>query len=85
MKVRMGIAMSGSRNGQPWPTRGEVVDLPDSEGADLCASGVASPVTEDEAETAVPPTDDVEERGKRRGGRPKLPRDEDGNIIREQG
>jgi hypothetical protein len=48
--------ISGSRNGQLWPKRGEVMELPDDEAADLCAAGLAEPVAKKDAdvETAVP-------------------------------
>lgn len=54
MKVRMKIRIAGSRNGVRWPEAGSIVDLPDGEGADLCAAGLAEPVVEDRAEKAVP-------------------------------
>lgn len=55
MRVRMKVGVSGTRNGQPWPARGETLDLPDDEGAQMCASGMAEPVAEhDKAEKAVP-------------------------------
>ncbi len=46
MKIRMKIRIAGSRNGVRWPEAGSIVDLPDSEGADLCAAGLAEPVPE---------------------------------------
>lgn len=55
MRVRMKVEVSGTRNGHPWPRRGEVVDVPDAEGADLCAAGLAEPVVDDRVETAVAP------------------------------
>ena len=63
MKVRMKGDVSGSRNGVPWPARGEVMELPDDEGAQLCASGLATPVkdTEDDVEKTVR-EDDAEQR-----------------------
>lgn len=58
MKVRMKVDVSGSRNGQPWPSRGGVVDVPDDEGAHLCSAGMAVPLMpESEPETAVTPAD----------------------------
>jgi hypothetical protein len=44
MKVRMKTKIAGSRNGVRWPEAGAEVDLPDGEGADLCAAGLAEPV-----------------------------------------
>lgn len=56
MKVRMKVAVSGTRNGQDWPAKGGQMDLPDGEGADLCSAGLAEPVADTgEPETAVPP------------------------------
>lgn len=56
MLVRLKVGMSGTRDGQPWPPRGSVVDLPDSEGAQYCAAGMAEPVTTfTESERAVVP------------------------------
>lgn len=56
MKVRIKGDISGSRNGVPWPKRGETMELSDDEGAQLCASGLASPVKDSEknVEEAVP-------------------------------
>ena len=67
MKIRMKVAVSGSRNGQPWPAFGEVAELPDDEGAELCARGFAEPVAEKpKAEKAVAP-DDAEQRSRSAG------------------
>lgn len=92
MKIRMLVEMSGARNGQPWPRRGEVADLPTAEAAHLCAAGVAEKAddapekavpapaettTVPEAETTVQPP--AEKRGP---GRPRKPRDAKGNIAR---
>jgi hypothetical protein len=94
MKIRMKVEMSGTRNGQPWPVRGEVADLPTAEAAHLVASGIADEVVEPEpVETAVAPSAEtttapapetvaVPESEKRRG-RPRKPRDTQGNIVRE--
>jgi len=61
MKIRMKVDVSGARNGRAWPARGEVIELPDGEAADLCASDMAEPVADDDVETAVP-ADDSEKR-----------------------
>jgi hypothetical protein len=50
VKVRLKFQITGTRNGVRWPAPGEVVDLPDVEGAKLCASGLATPVVEDKVE-----------------------------------
>ncbi|MET9705367.1 hypothetical protein [Streptomyces griseus] len=57
MRIRMKIAMSGLRNGQPWPPVGQVTDLPTGEAQHLCASGIAEEVNDDPdaEETATPP------------------------------
>ncbi|MET7514068.1 hypothetical protein ABZS88_11410 [Streptomyces sp. NPDC005480] len=61
MKVRMKVQISGTRNGQEWPAKGGEVELPDDEGAQLCASGLAEPLTDTaEPETATAP--DAEKR-----------------------
>lgn len=44
MKVRMKSDVSGTREGQPWPARGEVTDLPKEEALELCRNGMAEPV-----------------------------------------
>jgi hypothetical protein len=64
VKVRIKGDISGSRDSVPWPKRGETMELPDDEGAALCASGLAVPAadTGDEVETAVPDDADVETR-----------------------
>lgn len=40
----MNVHISGTRNGAYWPEIGGEIDLTDVEGAELCASGMASPV-----------------------------------------
>jgi hypothetical protein len=44
MKVKLRSEISGSRDGQAWPSAGSEIDLPDDEAAALCASGAARPV-----------------------------------------
>lgn len=56
MKIRMTAALSGLRDGAPWPARGEEIVVPDAEGAELCANGMAEPIAAPEKrETAVAP------------------------------
>jgi len=50
----MRIQIVGTRDGVAWPAPGEVKELPDHEGARLCARGFAEPVVEDRVEKAVP-------------------------------
>lgn len=40
MRVRMKADVSGTRNGESWPTRGQIVDLPDDEAASYLYAGV---------------------------------------------
>ncbi len=46
MRVKMLHEISGTRDGVDWPPIGGEVDLPDEEGAELCAMGSAEPVAE---------------------------------------
>lgn len=46
MKVEMKHEVSGTRDGEPWPPIGGEITVPDEEGAELCASGMAVPVAE---------------------------------------
>lgn len=46
MLIRMLIDMSGTRDGEPWPAKGEEAELPTAAAAHLVASGVAEQVTE---------------------------------------
>lgn len=46
MKIRMLVEMAGSRNGEPWPKRGEIAELPTAEAAHYVASGIAEQVPE---------------------------------------
>jgi len=48
MRVRMRVQITGLRNNVRWPAAGEVVELPDAEGASLCAKGFAEPIVEPE-------------------------------------
>lgn len=66
MKVRLNVALSGTRNGHAWPACGETVDLPDSEALGMVAGGLASLVASElEIERAVAPEADVETRKSR--------------------
>jgi hypothetical protein len=63
--VRLTVSLSGTREGQTWPPRNSVMELPDAEGADMCAAGMAVPVPQDPdpVETAVVPA--AEERSEK--------------------
>jgi hypothetical protein len=50
MKVRIVSRPSGLLNGRDWPEVGEVLEVDDVPGADMCASGIAEPVVEDRVE-----------------------------------
>ena len=43
MKLRMKLTVTGTRNGQPWPPRDAVVDLPDDEAESLLWMDMAEP------------------------------------------
>jgi hypothetical protein len=53
MKIRMKVDISGTRNGEPWPARGEVIDLPTDEAQSLIDSNMAEAITKAKAETAA--------------------------------
>lgn len=60
MKIRMLVAMSGTRNGARWPALGDTASLPDAEAARLVASGLAEPVDDTApVETATAPPAEV--------------------------
>ncbi len=44
MRVKLKADISGDRDGRPWPARGEEIEVPDEEGASLCANDLAEPV-----------------------------------------
>lgn len=62
MKIRLIGDMSGTRDGQEWPPRGSTVDLPDDEAQQLIRGKMAVPAINDDVETAIIDTADVEER-----------------------
>ncbi|MEU5707878.1 hypothetical protein [Streptomyces flaveolus] len=73
MRIRMLVEMpeGAARNGEPWPAKGAVTDLPTAEAAHLIASGVAEEAAEaaDEGEPAP---------AEQRRGRRKAPAEEEG-------
>lgn len=72
MRVRMKVAISGSRNGEDWPPVGREIDLPDDEAAHLIAQGLAEEPSDEDDETGAPETatpPDGAERRPARGGR----------------
>jgi hypothetical protein len=62
VKVLLLGDVSGTRDGQAWPPRGSVVELPDDEAEQLCRTHMARPVVETEMVAAVV-AEDVEQRG----------------------
>lgn len=63
MRVRLLVEVSGTRNGQPWPARGNEVDLPDEEARSMISALMAVPVVGHRAEeTTTVPVLAVEER-----------------------
>ena len=52
MKIRMKVDISGTRNGEPWPARGETIDLPTDEAQSLIDSNMAEAVAKAKAESA---------------------------------
>ena len=61
MRVTMNTQISGTRDGADWPAKGEQIDLPDAEAADLLSAGLASAV-KDAAETATAPKSETAKR-----------------------
>ena len=57
MFIRMLFEITGTRNGQPWPKRGGLIELPNDEAKRLVAQGLAThidaPVEVAEAEPAT--------------------------------
>ena len=58
MKVRLRTDISGTRNGEPWPSAGSEIDLPDEEAVALVRSGDARAVNTKDADVELrePPT-----------------------------
>lgn len=52
MRIRMLVEMAGTRDGEPWPKKGDEAELPTAAAAHLVASGVAEEVV---GETEQPP------------------------------
>jgi hypothetical protein len=64
VKVKMVVAVSGTRGGEDWPPIGGVLEVSDEEGAQLCGGQLAVPVKEtdaDKAEKAVAPEAETRE------------------------
>lgn len=51
MRIRMLVEKTGPRyDGRSWPGPGGEIDVPDEEGAGLCAQGDAAPVAQKDAD-----------------------------------
>lgn len=46
MRVKMLGKITGTRDGVEWPEPGDEIVLPDEEGAQLCALGMATPIAD---------------------------------------
>jgi len=55
VKVTMKVDVTGTRDGQPWPARGETLDVPDDEARELIHAGIADPVVDKKTEKATAP------------------------------
>ena len=68
MRVRLLVAISGTRDGVEWPARGGFIDLPESEAADMIHAGLAVADGSEVVETAAvePPEKAVVPAAKRR-------------------
>jgi len=53
MKVRMLVGITGTLDGQPWPARGEIADLPQQVAEDLISNRYAERVESQKVETAA--------------------------------
>jgi hypothetical protein len=50
MQVRMKVTISGTRNGEPWPERGGIKELPDGEAEYMISVGLAERVDAEDGE-----------------------------------
>ena len=64
MRVKMAVSITGTRDGEPWPAAGEVVDLPTDEAEHLVSVGLA-------VEVAVAPKPEKAAAPKARAAKPK--------------
>lgn len=67
MRVRMKVELSGTHNNKAWPRRGELVEVGDQEGAELCAAGIAEPVVEPEPVEKAVASEPEKRTGRKRG------------------
>lgn len=71
MKVRMIVEISGTRDGEEWPKRGEVIDLPEAEALDYIAAGLCEADTTPAPVTETATVEPVKETAARKPGRPR--------------
>lgn len=60
MYVRMKQKIGGFRNGEAWPDKGAVVEVPDHEGRDLILAGYAEDTAHGPVATIAEPVEDDE-------------------------
>jgi hypothetical protein len=53
VKVVLNVTMSGSRNGEDWPAKGSVIDLPEAEAVDYLNAGICRKADESAVEIAT--------------------------------
>ena len=65
MKIRMRVLITGTHDGEDWPSVGGTAEVPDDEGKHLIAGGMADPV-EAAVDTASVETATVKTQPKKR-------------------
>jgi hypothetical protein len=55
LRVKMKVSLTGTRDGEEWPPRGQCADLPDDEATHLVTAGLAGPCAEPCAEPEPEP------------------------------
>ncbi|MFC8290069.1 hypothetical protein ACFUJ0_06095 [Streptomyces sp. NPDC057242] len=58
MRIRMRVTLTGTYNGEPWPSKGEVLDVPDDVAEQLVRYGAAELVEEPVEEPAPEPVEE---------------------------
>ncbi|GGY29727.1 hypothetical protein GCM10010363_07730 [Streptomyces omiyaensis] len=58
MRVLMKAALSGTHDGEPWPERGGLVDLPDDEARHLIRAGLAKESDDEPEQDSAPAPED---------------------------
>lgn len=57
MKLIITADISGTRDGDDWPKRGEEIDVPEEEGLNLLLTGLARPAGESVELAVAPPAE----------------------------